>query len=69
MKSLKGSSAKLLNESLNMSGSFWAREYYDKVLRDEEQVDKTIRYILDNPVKANLSDVKERVFRNTDFSR
>jgi len=69
MKTLKGRSAKLLNESLNMRGSFWAREYYDKVLRDEKQIDKTIRYILNNPVKANLSDAKERVFCNTDFSR
>ena len=69
MKMLKGSSVKLLNESLNMSGSFWAREYYDKVLRDEKQVDKTIRYVLNNPVKANLSDAQERVFYNTDFSR
>ena len=66
MKTLKGKSAKLLNESLNMSGTFWAREYYDKVLRDEKQIDKTIRYILNNPVKANLSDAEERVFCNTE---
>jgi len=55
------------SESLGMSGNFWAREYCDKVLRDEKQVDKTIHYILSNPIKANLIDAKERVFHNTDF--
>ncbi len=62
MKSIKGKSAKLINESLKMNGSFWAREYYDKVLRNDKQINNTIRYIINNPIKANLNDAKERIF-------
>jgi REP element-mobilizing transposase RayT len=62
MQNIKGKSAKKINESLNLSGKFWAREYYDKVIRDEKQFNITIEYILNNPIKANLKDAKDRVY-------
>jgi REP element-mobilizing transposase RayT len=62
MKNLKGKSGKTLNELLEMSGNFWAREYYDKVIRNEKHLLQTIEYILHNPIKAGLKDAENRVW-------
>jgi len=62
MQKIKGKSAKILNESLNIKGKFWAREYYDKIIRDEKQFFLTIEYILNNPIKADLQDSESRVY-------
>jgi REP element-mobilizing transposase RayT len=62
LKKIKGKSAKLLNESLNKKGRFWAREYYDKIVKDEKQFKVVMEYILNNPVKANLNDAKDRIY-------
>ena len=62
MKIIKGKSAKELNESLGIKGKFWAREYYDKIIKNEKQFNITIDYIMNNPIKANLKDAKNRVY-------
>lgn len=57
VKSWKGFSAKEANKLLNRTGRpFWAREYYDHVLRDDEARSRAADYIHDNPVKAGLCD-------------
>ena len=35
---------------------FWAREYWDRMVRNEEDLNRTIRYVLENPLKAGLAD-------------
>ena len=62
MQRVKGKSAYILNQKLNKKGKFWANGYYDKVIRDKEQYITTIEYILNNPIKANLKDYKQRVY-------
>ena len=62
LQKIKGKSAKQLNESLNKKGKFWAREYYDKIIKDEKQLKVVMEYILNNPIKANLDDAKDRVY-------
>jgi REP element-mobilizing transposase RayT len=44
------------NKILGRDGAFWQREYYDHVIRDEEEFNRIIEYVLLNPVKANLHD-------------
>ena len=39
---------------LKRSGSLWKPDYWDTFMRDEDQERKAIRYIENNPVKANL---------------
>ncbi len=57
MKRIKGASARYANLALNRSGStFWQKESYDRLVRDEREFHNTIAYILDNPVKAGLVD-------------
>ncbi len=54
MKSVKNFSARKSNELLNRSGSFWQKESYDHLVRDEKELRRIIRYVLENPVKAGL---------------
>ena len=53
MHSLKGSSARDCNLVLSRVGQFWERESFDYVVR-KGKFYRTIRYVLNNPVKAGL---------------
>ncbi|MDZ7658681.1 REP-associated tyrosine transposase [Fodinibius sp.] len=56
LQNLKSYTALKCNRILNRTGSFWQAESFDRVIRDEEELESTIRYVLNNPVKANLVD-------------
>ena len=47
------------NKILGRTGRFWQPEYWDRFMRDEEQRQKAVRYIENNPVKAKLSRTAE----------
>lgn len=53
MQQIKGGSAKIINEKLGRSGKFWARDYYDKLIRDEKHFDVVYHYIKNNPTVLN----------------
>ncbi|HET6892045.1 MAG TPA: hypothetical protein VFH31_13160, partial [Pyrinomonadaceae bacterium] len=53
MYSLKGRSARQSNLILNRVGQFWEHESFDHVIRSGKFY-KTVRYVLNNPVKAGL---------------
>ena len=50
MQSIKGRSSRECNLLLGRSGSFWEHENFDHVIRSG-RFEKTIRYVLNNPVK------------------
>lgn len=54
LRLLKGSTARECNKILNRNGTFWQHESYDHVIRDPEELERTIWYVLNNPVKAQL---------------
>ncbi|MGB8011313.1 MAG: transposase, partial [Terriglobales bacterium] len=54
--SWKSFSSKHANRILGMHGVFWHREYYDHLIRSEEELEHSIRYVSENPVKAQLKD-------------
>jgi putative transposase len=55
VKSWKGFTAREANNLLGRTGeTFWAREYYDHLMRDEEERARLGEYIIGNPVKAGL---------------
>ena len=62
IKYIKGKSAIELNRSLDRNGQFWARDYYDRAIRNEEHFATVYKYILNNPLKANLVDAGERIY-------
>jgi len=52
--SWKSFSAKSANRILGAHGAFWQREYYDHLIRGEEEFERAVRYVAENPAKANL---------------
>jgi len=55
LHSLKGHTARQSNLILRRSGPFWQDESYDHVIRDEAELERTIKYVLYNPVKAGFA--------------
>ncbi len=60
MNSLKGYTAYKANRLLGRSGAFWQQESYDHVIRDANELQRIIAYVLNNPVKAGVVDRREK---------
>ena len=45
-----------INRTLGRSGTLWQEESFDRYIRDERHFRRSIRYILENPVKARLTN-------------
>jgi len=58
VQSWKGYSARMANQVLRREGRFWQREYYDRIVRDEKDLVRTMAYVRNNPEKAGLKDWK-----------
>lgn len=56
MHSLKRHTAREANLILGRIGTFWQHENYDHVVRDAAELERIIKYVLINPVKAGLVD-------------
>ena len=54
LKSLKGFTALKANKILNREGEFWQGESYDHVIRDNEEFERIVNYVLSNPERAGL---------------
>ena len=60
LRLIKGSTARACNAALRRTGPFWQHESYDHVVRNGEELEHTIWYVLNNPVKARLVDSWEQ---------
>jgi REP element-mobilizing transposase RayT len=57
---LKGSTSRAANQILERGGQpFWQYESYDHCVRTTQELNRIIRYVEMNPVKANLSESPE----------
>lgn len=59
MHSIKSFTAHEANKLLERTGQFWAKEYFDRYIRDQRHFANTIAYIENNPVKARLCKTPE----------
>ena len=50
----KKHTGRLANKLLGRNGPFWAEDYFDTFMRDDEHEQRTVRYIENNPTKARL---------------
>lgn len=50
----KSFSATKANRLLGRSGAFWQREYYDHLVRSEDEFYRIVNYITENPNRAGL---------------
>jgi putative transposase len=51
----KSFSARWANKLLGRTGPFWHPDYFDRYMRNEEHLHRTIEYVEQNPVKAGLT--------------
>jgi putative transposase len=56
MHSLKSYTANIANELLGRQGTFWQDESYDHWVRDIDELERIVKYIRANPVKAGLCE-------------
>lgn len=56
LHSWKSFTAKEANKLLRRAGDFWQAEYYDHLIRDEADFRHSVRYVLENPIKAGLKN-------------
>ncbi len=58
LHSWKSFTAKRADDVLGLVGKFWQREYYDHLVRSEEDLDRVVCYVVSNPGKAGLEGWK-----------
>ena len=54
VRNAKGRSAREINRSQETEGTVWARDYFDRLIRDDNHFWACARYIRRNPRKAGL---------------
>ena len=54
MKGIKGVSARRINQILGTAGKVWQQESYDRIIRDDLEMQDILNYLWENPVKAGL---------------
>ena len=56
LHSWKSFTSKAIGKEAGLSGQFWQEESYDHLIRDEEDFNNQVTYLLGNPEKAGLKD-------------
>ncbi len=54
LQAIKGASAHRINRLLGRSGHLWQEESFDHVIRNSEDVNAKMAYVLNNPVRKGL---------------
>jgi type I restriction enzyme R subunit/putative DNA methylase len=52
----KSCTTREVNRLLNRKGNMWQREYYDHLIRDEDELARAVDYIRNNPIRAGLKN-------------
>lgn len=50
----KSFTARKANEILGRKGAFWQREYYDRLIRNGDELERAVRFVVSNPERAGL---------------
>lgn len=48
--------AKAINQSREIEGALWQRNYYENVIRSEEDVQRVRKYIINNPIQWEMDE-------------
>jgi len=54
VESWKSFTSRQANAHLGRTGAFWEADYFDRYMRNEDHLMRTIEYVENNPVKAGL---------------
>jgi REP element-mobilizing transposase RayT len=58
LRSWKSYTAHMANRILGRAGTFWQREYYDRLIRNAKELERAVEYVRSNPLRAGLKDWK-----------
>lgn len=56
LQKIKSYTALEANKLLGRTGQFWQRESYDHIVRNPDEMQRIIRHVVENPVKAGLTN-------------
>ena len=56
MKGIKGVSARKINKMRQTTGSIWQDESFDRIIRNQKELNEKLQYMANNPVKEGLTD-------------
>lgn len=56
MQRIKGRSAISINRVFGNHGQLWQKGFHDRAIRKEEDLQTIARYVVANPLRANLVD-------------
>jgi REP element-mobilizing transposase RayT len=56
LHSWKSYTANFANRLLGRTGAFWQREYFDRLIRSDADLEDTIEYVVRNPERAGLTN-------------
>lgn len=65
LHSLKSYTATEANRRFGRHGAFWQHESYDRLIRGQEELDRCVEYVRQNPVRANLAEAPEQYAFNS----
>ncbi len=68
LRSWKSFTSRKINSLLDLKGSIWQRDYFDRLVRDEKHFANCVRYIRKNPVKARLRG-REYILYESELAR
>jgi REP-associated tyrosine transposase len=68
LRSWKSFTSRKINSLLDLKGSIWQRDYFDRLVRDEKHFANCVRYIRKNPVKARLRS-REYILYESELAR
>jgi REP element-mobilizing transposase RayT len=54
LEGIKGASARLVNQHRNSQGKIWQDESWDRIVRNQDELDEKLEYMLNNSVKKQL---------------
>ena len=54
MKTVKGVSARRINQMLGTNGCVWEEESFDRIIRDQHEHEEKMQYMWMNPAEAGL---------------
>ncbi|MEW5702346.1 MAG: transposase [Candidatus Zixiibacteriota bacterium] len=54
MRGIKGASARKINRGRGTKGRVWQDESWDRIVRDQDELDEKLAYMLNNPVRKGL---------------
>jgi REP element-mobilizing transposase RayT len=69
VKIWKGASARKIGKITSTRGKLWQRDYFDRLIRDEDHFFRVARYIRANPAKARLSEEEYLLWESEEVIR